>query len=200
MTIRMLKGAVAMLALVSAAAWAQAPADATAQCKDGTYFSGKTRRGACAGHGGIKDWYGEKAASAPAKAAPADAKAAGGAPAGSKNAAATTPAGSTNAAASAPARSAPAATTAPAATPATSAPAATAPAAPAPRARESAPAPTARSAAAGGSGQVWVNKETKIYHCQGDRWYGKTKNGEYMSRSQAEAQGMTAAKGKYCAS
>jgi hypothetical protein len=28
----------------------------TADCKDGTTYSGKSRRGACSGHGGVKAW------------------------------------------------------------------------------------------------------------------------------------------------
>jgi len=28
-----------------------------ADCNDGTTFTGKTRRGACAGHGGVKAWH-----------------------------------------------------------------------------------------------------------------------------------------------
>jgi len=28
----------------------------TATCKDGTTYTGKTKKGACAGHGGVKSW------------------------------------------------------------------------------------------------------------------------------------------------
>ncbi len=41
-----------------------------------------------------------------------------------------------------------------------------------------APAPPA-------AGMVWVNLETKVYHKPGDRWYGKTKNGKYMTEADA---------------
>ena len=36
---------------------AQAPQGSTAQCKDGTYSTAKTKRGACADHGGIATWF-----------------------------------------------------------------------------------------------------------------------------------------------
>jgi len=36
------------------------PNDATAQCKDGTYSTAKTKRGACSGHGGIGTWFADE--------------------------------------------------------------------------------------------------------------------------------------------
>jgi len=27
-------------------------------CKDGTFYSGATKQGACKGHKGVKEWYG----------------------------------------------------------------------------------------------------------------------------------------------
>ena len=86
--------------------------------------------------------------------------------------------------AAAPARPAPVATTTPAA----------APAARAPRTMPT-PGPVA---AGGGNGQVWVNMKTKVYHCQGDRWYGTSKDGQYMSESAATAAGARASRGKTC--
>jgi hypothetical protein len=55
---------------------AQAPKNATAQCKDGTYSTAKTKRGACSGHGGIATWLGTGDTGAKA-AAPKEAKSLG---------------------------------------------------------------------------------------------------------------------------
>jgi hypothetical protein len=44
------------------------------------------------------------------------------------------------------------------------------------------------------AGMVWVNLETKVYHKEGDRWYGKTKKGKYMTEDDAIKAGYRAAK------
>ena len=124
-----------------AAAPSGAPAGATGMCSDGTYTSNATKKGACAGHKGVKDWYGTPAAK-PTAATPAAAPAK----------AATTPAS---------AKAAP--------------------------------------AMGGGAGQVWVNTETKVYHCSGTRYYGKTKHGQYMTEAAAKSAGNRPDHGKGCA-
>jgi hypothetical protein len=140
-----------------------APTGSTGVCNDGTYWSGQTKRGACHGHKGIKQWFGAASDSpAATSATPA------------------TPA--TSGSASTP--TAPAATAPP--TPTTSAP------------TSKAAAPPVAAAPGGGPGLVWVNTSSKVYHCPSDRWYGKTKNGKYMSEADAAAQGNHPDHGKAC--
>jgi hypothetical protein len=43
-------------------------------------------------------------------------------------------------------------------------------------------------------GMVWVNLRTKVFHREGDRWYGKTKHGKFMSEADAVKEGYRAAK------
>ena len=60
-------------------------------------------------------------------------------------------------------------------------------------ARTAASAPTAYTAPPA-AGMVWVNLGTKVYHKEGDRWYGKTKNGKYMTEADAIKAGYRAVK------
>lgn len=57
---------------------------------------------------------------------------------------------------------------------------------------------TAATAAAAAPGQVWVNTDSKIYHCQGSQHFGKTKHGEHMQQVAAKAKGFKPAAGKEC--
>ena len=52
----------------------------------------------------------------------------------------------------------------------------------------------ATAAPPSGSGMVWVNLDSGVYHREGDRWYGKTKRGKYMSEADAQKAGYRAAK------
>ena len=135
-------------------AFADTTAKVTATCKDGTPYIGDTKKGACSGHKGVKEWgdVAPAAAAAPAAVAP------------------TTPAPA--AAPSAPASKATATKTTNV-LPATAAP-------------------------GGGAGKVWVNGSSKVYHCQSDKYYGKTKTGSYMTEAEAKAAGNHADHGKAC--
>lgn len=128
---------------------ATAPAGTSGLCKDGSYSSGTTKKGACSNHGGIKDWYVKAPGASPAAMAAA-------------------------------------------------------PAAPAPAVAAAAASPTktpslpTTAAAGGGPGKVWVNANSKTYHCSGSKWYGTTKAGSYMTESAAKAAGNHADHGKAC--
>jgi len=45
-------------------------------------------------------------------------------------------------------------------------------------------------------GMVWVNTETKVFHREGDRWYGKTKHGKFMTEADAIKAGYRESKQK----
>ena len=77
------------------------------------------------------------------------------------------------------------------------APAAKTPAAPAEKKAAKMGAPTT-AAAGGGDGKVWVNTKSKTYHCEGTKFYGKTKTGEYMTEADAKAKGNHADHGQAC--
>lgn len=61
-----------------------------------------------------------------------------------------------------------------------------------------APAPNLPARPTAGSGQVWVNTASKVYHCPGGRWYGKTKAGKYTTEAAARAEGDRPDHGKAC--
>lgn len=51
---------------------------------------------------------------------------------------------------------------------------------------------------AGPDTKVWVNTKTGIYHCPGATWYGRTKDGGYMTQKQALDLGHKPAYGEAC--
>ena len=191
---------------------ADAPAGSTALCKDGTYYSGKSKRGACSGHDGIQEWYGAKGPTTDAK--PATAATPATTTAGSTAATGTTAdttgttskktkkkkSTDTDTTTNTADTTTPATTTAKTPSPTTTTTPATSSTTSTTHAKHEAPTPAKDivQKPGGGAGLVWVNSESKVYHCQGDEWYGKTKEGKYETAAQAEAEGAHASHGKAC--
>ena len=71
------------------------------------------------------------------------------------------------------------------------------PSSPAPLANEST-APTSAQNAGNPDVKVWVNTNSGVYHCPGTRWYGSTKQGEFMTQKKAQEAGNRPAYGKVC--
>ncbi len=141
-----------------AAAPSGAPSGSMGMCNDGSYSSSLEKKGACRGHKGVKEWFDEGAAAAPAQST-------------SERAPAPPPSSMTTSTMAKPT------------TPAVAGRTSGAPMEP---------------AAGGGAGKVWANTSTKVYHCSGDKYYGNTKHGEYMSERDAKGKGYHADHGKAC--
>jgi uncharacterized protein DUF3761 len=46
--------------------------------------------------------------------------------------------------------------------------------------------------------KVWVNTHSGVYHCPGSQWYGKTKEGKYLTECEAKKAGYRPAYGNPC--
>ena len=64
----------------------------------------------------------------------------------------------------------------------------------APKTAQAPPSGAVAARPAPAKGMVWVNTSTKVYHHEGDRWYGTTKEGKYMTEPDAIKAGYRASK------
>ena len=160
---------------------ADAPAGTTAICKDGSYFFGQSKSDACKTHGGVSAWYevpdaGAKGASSDSARAPSSPNPAAAARSIAEGASAP-PSKSTG-----PSRASVLAANA----------SAQAVRPPGNVAADQDPAP------GGGAGLVWASDGSKVYRCEGDKLYGRTVSGKYMSEPDARSKGLQSQTGKAC--
>lgn len=220
---RILKFGFTAILAASFACMAQAPAGApngsTGQCKDGTYTSASHKSGACASHGGVQAWYGSHGKSSRkhgSESGQADATgngrntpgnyhgntgrpAADEAPAGNR----TDSAGNSGSAAKSSSASANANSinahsgSAAVVTPNNGGETMAGPAARSGKSRANSRAGK-EPAPGGGPDMVWVNSQSKVYHCYGSQFYGKTREGKYMTEQEAKKMGAKPDHGKPC--
>lgn len=60
------------------------------------------------------------------------------------------------------------------------------------------PQPLAVQAPGAAPDKVWYNAASKVYHCPTDRYYGRTKDGKYMTEAEAKSAGAHGPRGKDC--
>ena len=191
----------------------------TGICKDGSFTTTTARDGACHGHKGIKTWYG---ISAPSRPVPTPASSPSlPVPSVTTSTSQSLPVPTVTPATSAttlpapnPVSSIPSRPAATLGTTATSSlpaptPVTTTPSAPIPQpgqitvksggiAAERARMASMPAAEGGGPGMVWVNNSSRVYHCPGSDFYGKTKNGAYMTEADALKTGAHPNRNKPC--
>jgi len=60
------------------------------------------------------------------------------------------------------------------------------------------PTPATQQAPGAAPNKVWVNTASNVYHCPGDRYYGKTKAGKYMTEPEARGAGAHGVRNATC--
>ncbi len=58
--------------------------------------------------------------------------------------------------------------------------------------------PADKQAPGAAPNKVWLNLPTWVYHCPTDRYYGRTKDGKYLTEPEARATGAHGPRGATC--
>jgi hypothetical protein len=219
MTGHSMKFLLAALLSASVACMAQAPASApdgaTGQCKDGTYTTSAKKSGACRGHKGVKTWFATVGGSTDPDIKGARPSQSTSAKQAAKSDETVNPHDNSNVSSARADAINKKSGNAAVATPNDSGKTLPGPAANGSTAanssangsssRNSAKGSSSASVAGrtaapgGGPGLVWLNNKSNVYHCYGSEWYGKTKNGKYVSEKDAMNAGAKPEHGKSCA-